>query len=112
MKACKAPEDIKVNGLAQLKRSQHKAKGRRERADVGDEGMREGIRSFKARKSLSTNLNKIPLNFSSLLIAWTIGTRRAEQLRICGSLWGPDLQNGHFNLSETELENLVPVVQA
>jgi len=59
MKACKAPEERKVNDLAQLKRSQHNARGRRERADDGDAGIREGIRSFRARKSLSTNLKKI-----------------------------------------------------
>ena len=69
MKAFKAKEDENVNNLAQLNMSQHQARGSRGRADVGAAGMRRGIKSFVERKSLSANLNRIPLNLSSRLIA-------------------------------------------
>ena len=112
IKAFKAVEEEKVSDLAQLNMSQHKAIGNRGRKDVGDSGIRRGRKSFLERAPLLPKQNKIPLCSSSPLIAWIKGESRAGQEIRWGSLWGPTLQKGHLRLSERELENLVPVVQA
>ena len=78
----RAAAEVKVSDLAQLNMSQHRAIGRRGRADVGESGMRRGSTSLREEMPLSSKLNKIPLCMSSPLIAWTKGERRAGQVRI------------------------------
>ena len=82
MKAAKASEDVKESDFAQLNMSQLKAIGSRGIADDGASGRRRGSKSLLERKPLSSKLTMIPLFFSSRLIAWTSGIRRAGQLMI------------------------------
>ena len=79
MKAPNAKAEEKVSYLAQLNKSQHKAIGKRGRADVGDSGRRSWRRSFLGRVPLSTKRKRIPLCLSSPLIAWIKGESRAGQ---------------------------------
>ena len=82
IKAFKAEADVKVSDLAQLNISQHRAIGKRGKADVGDSGIRRERTSFLEKMPLSSKLKEMPLCLSSPLTAWIKGERRAGQVRI------------------------------
>ena len=77
IKVLRAKGDEKDSDFAQLKMSQHRAIGRRGRADVGDAGIRRGRMSLGDGVPLNSKLKKMPLGISSPLRAWIKGARRA-----------------------------------
>ena len=78
IKVLRAEGDAKDSDFAQLKMSQHRAIGRRGRADVGDAGSRRGRMSLRVEVPLNSKLKRLPLRISSPLRAWIKGVKRAE----------------------------------